>query len=1227
MSPHGHRRRRSRTSPSKGVTNTFTSTFLRLENDGDSALVAFCGAPLRRDVYFDEKTKRYVAWSEAVEATGQEKKHRFAINVFVVRLASRIFNEMRVWDMSQPTMRRILALRVERGLSRCLFRIARHGAKGDMSTTYEVVPDADITPEQRAMCGSQDPNEPDGWWIEGTVPLIDLERTNSAPAANGSGSPATNGTNSNCALDAEEAFWRDQAGEHGLLLADEVKGLKQALAEQYVPVLQGQEIQGFPKYPYTASRHLAEYMALEDTLTKRFPYDAHFIAHCNPEVDRRIGKDVFDDAEALAEIGGEVRMVLDLFDVDCETSHRASGGTGDTPAPDEWWANEIPKLAALRLKHGNVFAYRTRGGYRIVARLPQPILLRTHADEDLWSRGYLERLSYLQLSFQIFADPACKNFGRLFRLPHATRIGASAPEERETIGEPRQLGTLDFEPSPEIIALADTLAAKKKTASERTTRKKLPRRPGQALASTKRGVLYCAIDARGDLGPEVEPGKWAVKCPWEDAHTKGQRYDTSTVLFAPHSEEGETLGYLHCSHAHCTIRTSRDVLDTFTKEELVAARVRATDSFTPAKEVVGRIPAGSTPSQVEAVFTGELLPLARNCTRVQRTELVAEAKRLQKLSAPTARALGSSLEAAVKEAAQAESEAEEATAERDPSPDNDDDLPVIQLGLDTHRVVDEVLAALPRVKNLYKRGPRLERVVERELDPRQRALDAARQAALEADPNADLDALRPRGFVERPVGSLAIRSYSQSMLKRALSEVVSFVHWDLLNDGWVPCGPPPDVLQCVLEDGEWPGVPVLVGVAAHPLIRGDGTIAQTDGYDPGTGYVLRIPPGMPAIPENPSIDDARARAARLLDLLSDFPWETLADFAAWLCLALTLICRDAFRWPSPLFAITANIRGAGKSRLVDVASIIVTGRPASRATLPHDEAETGKILTAIALEGDPLVLLDNADRPIGNGKFDAWFTAERWKDRLLGVSETIDAPITTAMAVSGNNVSYVGDLVDRVLPVRLMSDLENPRARKDFKIADLLGHVRHHRLERLADLLTIARAWFAAGQEKCPDMTWGSFEGWTSVVPQMVRWLTSLNPLSTRMDIAADDPADVALRVLLAAWRDIEASESVTSLTARHLVETVFDPSGDIREIFLRVDHGAARINPERSADKKKLADVAAALEALAPGRGRDRVNVTRLGYVLRGAKNRPIDGKRLVEAGTTHGSLRWTVR
>jgi hypothetical protein len=76
--------------------------------------------------------------------------------------------------------------------------------------------------------------------------------------------------------------------------------------------------------------------------------------------------------------------------------------------------------------------------------------------------------------------------------------------------------------------------------------------------SSKPGILYELFAARGWLGRELSAGRWAVICPWTDAHTTGMPGDSSTVLFGP--GEGEELGWWHCSHAHCAGRGLRATL-------------------------------------------------------------------------------------------------------------------------------------------------------------------------------------------------------------------------------------------------------------------------------------------------------------------------------------------------------------------------------------------------------------------------------------------------------------------------------------------------------------------------------------------------------------------------------------------------------------------------------------------------------------------------------------------
>ena len=158
----------------EAMENQGSSTFLRLEGDGDKAVVAFCGAPFHRDICYNEKTKTYEAWDDAAKAAGRKKSSRYAMNVFTVSVKGAETNEMKVIDMNFNTMQSVIALKDKYGLAKCLFEVTRHGAKGDTKTQYQILPDADISPAVRAACGSPDPKDPDNW-VEGTSALIDLE--------------------------------------------------------------------------------------------------------------------------------------------------------------------------------------------------------------------------------------------------------------------------------------------------------------------------------------------------------------------------------------------------------------------------------------------------------------------------------------------------------------------------------------------------------------------------------------------------------------------------------------------------------------------------------------------------------------------------------------------------------------------------------------------------------------------------------------------------------------------------------------------------------------------------------------------------------------------------------------------------------------------------------------------------------------------------------------------
>lgn len=376
-----------------------------------------------------------------------------------------------------------------------------------------------------------------------------------------------------------------------------------------VPVLRCQKIRAWPGKP--DGKGLATYTPISEALTRSYRTDAHVAAYSTPSILRRLDsgaidpdvrarRDLDDAAKARIEemlprlLPDGVPMVLALLDIDGEMSHAATGGSGDVPAPDDWWIGELSKIEALRAAHPGIYCYRTRGGYRLVGVLSSPTILRSRTDAERWSTEYLGWVAYLRRMYGIVADPSCADWTRLYRAPHATRDEGGRPEMREAISDPHTIGTWAPEVTDEDREAAKTIAWRKAKKPKRS-------KPRTTESCTDgRGVFYFALGARGWIGGEVESGKWLARCPNECAHTKGSPLDGSTVLYAP--GEGETLGLLWCSHAHCQGRTVRDTLAALSPAELAEAR-RAAGLVRTSTPATDGAPAEEAPAELPSPWT------------------------------------------------------------------------------------------------------------------------------------------------------------------------------------------------------------------------------------------------------------------------------------------------------------------------------------------------------------------------------------------------------------------------------------------------------------------------------------------------------------------------------------------------------------------------------------------------------------------------------------------------
>lgn len=407
------------------------------------------------------------------------------------------------------------------------------------------------------------------------------------------------------------------------------------------------------------------------------------------------------------------------------------------------------------------------------------------------------------------------------------------------------------------------------------------------------------------------------------------------------------------------------------------------------------------------------------------------------------------------------------------------EFPEIELGPDEHRVIDEVVQVLASEPDLYQRGGALVRVVD----------------------VAEGKSVRP-----------TISPLEPPTLREMITRNAALLRFDKKSEDLVPAHPPGWLVTGVHARGCWPGIRTLTAIALAPVLRRDGTVVQTPGYDAETGVLYAPNTAFPVIPDEANLDDASAAMERLLGLLPDFPFASDAHKAAWLAGLLTVIARHAFTGNAPIFLIDANTRGAGKTLLVQVAGWIALGHDVPVSTYSHESVEMRKAITTMVMSGEQMVLLDNLAGIFGNDAIDRAVTSPRWRDRVLGGNVQVNLPMTTVLWSTGNNVAIHADTTRRTIHIRLDCPFERPEDRSNFAHRDLLAHVAKHRPSLYVEAVTILAAFVRAGCPLPKDLrAFGSFEDWSRMVRGAVIWVGLPDPCSTRdgLEVAADSEKEL----------------------------------------------------------------------------------------------------------------------
>jgi hypothetical protein len=446
--------------------------------------------------------------------------------------------------------------------------------------------------------------------------------------------------------------------------------------------------------------------------------------------------------------------------------------------------------------------------------------------------------------------------------------------------------------------------------------------------------------------------------------------------------------------------------------------------------------------------------------------------------------------------------------------------------------------------------------------------------------------------IQRKDDALMLTMVTGEWLKKRFGEIALIQKWLKSESTWISTDLTVEYVNGLLNLGGWTRLRPLNAIARAPFVREDGSICDTPGYDPRT-RVLYVPSTeYPNIPADPDFDSARAALERIRGVFDQFPWKEPASESAFLSHILAEAARLAIDC-CPIYFYDAPSAGTGKGLLQEMAARIVHGSEPAIRPWVSDGDEIRKSLYASLLAGDRSLWFDNVPtgHKVRSPELCAFITSSTWKDRKLGESETLGVPNKCVLVASGNNITPVSDLARRSLVVRMDANTEKLKERV-FKIPEgmLRPYVMEHRPQMLVDALTVIKAFHAAKSIPKMPVALQSFGAWSRFCRDPLIWLGLADPVVTQKE--TDDETTSVGNVFERLYQQF-SDRTFTGLDVAHLVNGLADPNGELANELM--ENGCSEPNQPK-----------------------------KVGYWLRGCRDRISSGLKLTHAGDTRTGVRW---
>lgn len=320
------------------------------------------------------------------------------------------------------------------------------------------------------------------------------------------------------------------------------------------------------------------------------------------------------------------------------------------------------------------------------------------------------------------------------------------------------------------------------------------------------------------------------------------------------------------------------------------------------------------------------------------------------------------------------------------------------------------------------------------------------------------------------------------------SELVD--HADFVREtkqGWIPKWPPDALLRALHSRTEYP-FPTIKRVVRAPFFTGDGALVADEGFHKDAQTYLTLTQdlrGMRQIPSMPTVDQVKQACEIIRYPIWQFPYKDKASYAHTVAIMLLPFVRPLLDGHLPIHAFTAPMERTGKGKLNNCACWPGLGHdiPVMPEVDNKNVEELRKRLTAIIIDGAPLVFFDNVNSVLRGGPLAAMLTARVWSDRILGKSKLVNAPVETSWIVAGNNLLFSKEIILRTLIIELDAMSAQPWAREFKEPQDPEGYIRQNRRELVWACLTLVRNWIALGRPLVrPPQVLGGFEQYASIM-------------------------------------------------------------------------------------------------------------------------------------------------